>query len=155
MKPENNKKKNKEAQRKAVTKKVMILIFAIMVVEGTLIVLFLARKQSEWNADEHRESVEVLDTHSFLQKYAEVLSVTDARASQSILTEKEAEEYLVKRGFTAYVECVYSMSGELKEEASDSGNTEHPMYTTYYNTSDGNLWTITIADDTIHAYPTF
>lgn len=150
----NKKKKGKEAERKALTKKVLILIFSLMVIEVALIIIFFVRKNKFQGSDEYYESYEPEDTDTFFRNNAKVLSVTDAGNSTVVLSEKDAESFLKKRGFDTFpVECKYSMSGEYLDEETDSDNTKHPTYCTYYQTADNGFWTITIVDDTIHAYP--
>ena len=156
MKPDNKtaKKKRKEAQRKKLIKKVLILIFSLMVIETGLIIYFLARANKFKGSDEYYEAYEPEDTDTYFRNNAEVLSVTDAGNSAVVLSEIDAESFLKGRGFDAFpIECKYSMSGEYLDEKTDSDNTKHPTYSTYYQTADNNLWTITIVDNTIHAYP--
>jgi len=71
--------------------------------------------------------------------------ISQAPASASASTEAVAYQALVSRGFTAYpITTEYAIDGSLIDEKtiSNAGTEQHPMYTTYYITQQGMVWTI-------------
>lgn len=75
-------------------------------------------------------------------------------AESKILTEKEAKDLLTARNFTDTATYDYSESGEYigDTDISDSDD-KHPMYNLSYISSNDELWTIMIVNDSLVAYP--
>lgn len=75
-------------------------------------------------------------------------------AESKKLTEKEAKDLLTARNFTDTATYDYSESGEYIGDTDISGSdAKHPMYNLSYISSNDELWTIMIVNDSLVAYP--
>ena len=96
------------------------------------------------------------DVKKYFEENAEVISVTPVKKAKNTLSEKSLYEELKRRGFDKFpVTTNYSMDGAFKskQEISSASEDKHPIYETYYRTSRNMLWSITIIDGNITAYP--
>lgn len=101
-------------------------------------------------------TVEAPDADSYYEQNSEVIDVVDAQNSGDVLTEAETYTTLTDRGFTQFsITSSYSMDGGYydAENVEDAGSAKHPIYETYYVTSDGNIWTIFMINGVTMANP--
>ena len=92
----------------------------------------------------------------YYQDNGEVVSTVDADKSADVQTEAEAIDEMQQRGFDQYpVSYESAMGGEYGEdrEASVSSKEKHPTYKTYYRTEEDKLWTISVINGSVTAYP--
>lgn len=79
----------------------------------------------------------------FFSNNSEIIAQSNAASGGS--TEAEAYAELSSRGFTSFsITTSYKSDGTLIEEKeiSKTGTDKHPTYQTYYQTADGEFWTI-------------
>ncbi len=102
--------------------------------------------------------VEAPDADEYYESNSDILSETDAADSEYVHTESETYTNITGRGFGDFpITTNYSMSGEYSDdiEISPSSEEKHPMYSTFYVTSSGDLWTIFEINGKIMANPVF
>lgn len=100
--------------------------------------------------------VEPLDAEEYFQENAEIVETVDAKNSPKVLTESGVTTMLKDRGFSGRpITANYSMEGEYSEdfEISDTSETKHPTYQTYYQNKSGELWIILVVEGDIVANP--
>lgn len=98
------------------------------------------------------------DADEYYKNNSQIISEINAKDSDKVSSEKNIKENLNKRGFSDYpITYEYSMEGDYSNstEVSDSSDEKHPMYTTYYVTENGDVWTIIEVNGTIVANPVF
>ncbi len=98
----------------------------------------------------------VEDIDSFFSQHGEVINRIEANESENVHTGAEIVSDMNGRGLTQYpVTGEYSMSGQYSEttDVSADSDTKHPIYTTYYVASNGDLWTISEINGQVTAYP--
>lgn len=152
-------------------KVIIICIICGILMIGAGVVLFLTLSKSSQTEDEQNERTTTLDTQMktetvttesdteqaadvFFKENGEVISVTAADESKTVLTEKKAKSTFEKRGFKGKeISCEYSVYGKLSENKFAGSDEKHPFYDTYYMNSNGELWTVSIIEDSITAYP--
>lgn len=113
-------------------------------------------KNTETSENVFLKDVEYPDVEAYFAERAEIVSVTSAKKSKNALTEQEAVEMMRERGFTEYpVSTDYTINGGYEEivSVSEDSSTIHPMYRTYYLSSDNVYWVITLIDDKMIATP--
>ena len=96
------------------------------------------------------------DAEAYFSERGNVIGKTDAASSQDVHSEAETVSELKGRGLTQYsVTAEYSADGHYSgaSDASADSQERHPMYTTYYVASNGDIWTITEINGRITAYP--
>ena len=96
------------------------------------------------------------DADKYYQNNSDVLSTDKASESGTMMTEKEVYELMEKRGFKDFtVTTSYTANGEFIEskEISKSSSEKHPMYEAVYSFESGEIWSITIVNNSITAYP--
>lgn len=99
-----------------------------------------------------------IDADAYYAENSELLSSYDAKESEKVQTEAEAIEDIRDRGFIQEsVTYEYNMDGEIADvqnanKASDADE-EHPEYETLYTSSAGELWSISVINGSITAYP--
>lgn len=94
------------------------------------------------------------DADEFFKENSEIISEVDA--STAGRTEAEAYKNLTDRGFTVMpITVKYAMTGAYSDpvEISSSGTEKHPIYTTYYITEDGSVWSIFEINGAVFANP--
>ena len=134
-------------------KKIIIIIAAILLVIGICVTVFVVINNKSSN---EKTDIEPIDAEAYFKENGEVVSVIDANESTDVTTEKEAQDLFTERGFTEYpITTNYTMGGNYTDEKEIDGTSEelHPMYTSYYVNSDGDLWTIELINGCITAYP--
>ncbi len=85
-----------------------------------------------------------------------VIDVIDAEDSNDLLTEEEAIDFLAERGFDAFPVTYYAtQNGQYVGDTSaeDGSGDKHPLYYTYYISSNNLVWTIYVVNNSIIAYP--
>ncbi len=162
----------KQASKK-MSKQNLILIISLSAVAAVLLIVILVMalrsgKQSSSRSggggggttptteETTTEEITMEDADTFYHKNAEVIAVTKATDSKAVLSEKDAVKELKARGFDQFpITRSYTMDGEFLEEdeIKDAGSDKRPMYETSYRTEAGDLWTISIVNDTYVAYP--
>lgn len=108
------------------------------------------------NDGSRQYSVEHPDADAYYRENSEVLSETKASEADTCLSEKDAYNFFAERGFDQYpITTSYAIDGEYIEsvEITQSSSDKHPMYETIYMTENGDVWSITIVNATITAYP--
>lgn len=106
------------------------------------------------SVDEYR--VDAPDAQSYYEDNSNIIAEINVYDSNEVLTEEETYTELVGRGFDSYqITTEYTMEGKYSEATgiSDSSSTMHPIYQTYYVSSNGELWTIFVINDAIMANP--
>ena len=95
------------------------------------------------------------DPETYYEEYADVVSVVSADRSPRTVSEQTAEEDMIDRGFDIFpVTYEYSIEGDyLGGTETDDSGTKHPYYTTYYLSSEGEIWTVNNTNGTVTAYP--
>lgn len=104
----------------------------------------------------HDTGVEFKDAESFYDENAVIRSVDPAKRDRDNLSEKEALSELASRGFAGLpVTTSYSIDGTLIEELeiSEDSSEKHPIYETYYISSNDEVWNITLIGGSITASP--
>jgi hypothetical protein len=99
---------------------------------------------------------EAMDVRKYFEDRADIISVSPVAKSKNNYTETDVIAELDARGFKDFpVDANYTLDGQLDSSkvASDASSEMHPIYETYYYSSDEDLWIITIVDGTITASP--
>lgn len=138
---------------KRTKKKIIIISVSILLVIGIGITLFLVffNKGNDEGVD-----IKPIDAEAYFKENGEILSVIDVNDLTDVTTEKESIELFTDRGFTEYpITTNYSIDGNYfdEKEIEKSSNEKHPVYATYYVSSDGDLWTIELINGCVTAYP--
>lgn len=96
-----------------------------------------------------------VDVEEYYKEKSSIVTSYDVKTSDGIQAEKKAVEDIKERGFEQYpVTYDYSIDGEYIKEQEASGSKEtHPIYQTYYASSNGELWTIIVINGSIIANP--
>lgn len=87
---------------------------------------------------------------------SEVIDVIDAQESKDVMTETEVITTLRQRGFVDYpITYDYSIDGEYIDdtETVEGSTDKHPMYQTYYEANNGDIWTIFVINGVVIANP--
>lgn len=98
------------------------------------------------------------DAEKYFKENTDLKSSYDAQSSQNISTESEAYDNFTERGFTgSSITYEYSMDGEYNDtcEILAYSSSEHPMYQTYFATSNGDIWLVFEIDGSFFAVPLF
>ncbi len=96
------------------------------------------------------------DADEYFGENSDVISVISVKNSVGTMTEADTHEQLIERGFDQYsITTEYSVDGEYHEatDISDNSSQKHPIYQTYYVTSNEELWTITVVNGVVMATP--
>lgn len=106
------------------------------------------------------ESYEVptKNADEYYKNNSQIISEINIKDSDKVSSEKDIKRNFGERGFNNYpITYEYSMDGQYSDasEISDSSDEKHPMYTTYYVTENGDVWTIVEVNGTIVANPVF
>lgn len=99
---------------------------------------------------------DTIDADSYFEERGEVLRTIDAKESKKVKTERSATELLTDYGFGELpIEAEYDMNGTYSDAAEISGESgeKHPMYTTFYQTENGDWWCIYVIDGAVFADP--
>lgn len=96
------------------------------------------------------------DAEEYFQNNATVISAINAADSADIHNEADAYQNLTDRGLSdSGITADFDMNGEILEDAviTDTSSDSHPSYTTYYETSAGDLWSINEINGVVMAMP--
>lgn len=96
------------------------------------------------------------DAESYYENNATVQDIFEAGDSEDALTEAEVYELLTGRGFGENeITSTYTMEGEFYDaaEISESSDEKHPVYETYYFSASGDIWIVSVINNTIVATP--
>lgn len=97
------------------------------------------------------------EADSYYQERAEVISVTNVKDAENILSEQEVTSLFAERGFEDYgIQTEYDENGNVydeKEYVGDEPQQKHPLYEMYYISENEMIWTIYNVNGTIYAYP--
>ncbi len=156
------------------------LIIAAVIIIAAAVILFMAKPWQKREApqevyssaeEEHPEDSAAedpsyegedgnagqrIDPDEYFEQNAEIISSWDAEGSETVKNETDACVDLENRGFTQCLpETEYSITGECSEakEISPDSSEKHPVYTTYYANSTGEVWTVFMIDSSVVAYP--
>lgn len=97
-----------------------------------------------------------IDTDEYYAENATVINKIDAATSENNLSEAAVTELLSERGFdvsTDSISSTYDQDGTYNETSVGNTSTIHPSYVMYYITDDEQIWTITVTNGQITAYP--
>lgn len=131
--------------------KIVIISAIVVLVIGMIVTVAILIFGGSGDGD-----IKPVNANSYFEGNGKVISVTNAKKSKNVLTEKEAVKLLSDRGFTEYsVTTEYSMDGEYNDpkDIDDSSDNKHPVYSTYYTSKTEEVWTIYIIDGSVIAYP--
>ena len=98
----------------------------------------------------------VEDLDRYFMERGQLTAKIKADESETVHTGAEIVTGMKERGITQYpVTSEYAMDGAFSEEADVSADAgvKHPMYTTYYVASNGDIWTINDVNGCLTAYP--
>lgn len=152
-------KKTKMHQRKKSSGAGRLLALVVIIAAaagGGVYGLYRSTRNVVAREDENSFVLKHPDADAYYRKNSDVKRETPVEDSPYVHTESEAVQQLQGRGFTDYpVTYEYALDGTLGEEQeADPGSDEkHPIYTTYYQTSGGEVWTIMDVESIIMAYP--
>ena len=95
------------------------------------------------------------DAESYYAELGDVRSVIKAEDSDDVRTEKAVTADFKERGFTDSITTPYSMDGKFLDGAEISADStqSHPVYETYYQSSEEVLWFISEVNGVIMAKP--
>ncbi|MDD5924078.1 MAG: hypothetical protein PUC88_04740 [Clostridia bacterium] len=111
----------------------------------------------EENGSDTEYKVTYDDANEYYQSNSEVISKIEARDSKSTTTEAETVKQLKERGFTSCVITTnYDMDGNYFDDKEIGNSSEkHPLYQTYYQTKNNEIWEINLINGTIVANPIY
>lgn len=135
---------------------VVLILLALFVIGCVIGLCFVLPKFNIDNYPDIDGNVEYINADEYFNQHAEVVSVIDAKNSKDVTTEKETYQILSDRGFGDYlITTTYDMEGKYLSEYMIDGtsNDKHPMYSTYYGTESGEMWIISVVNNSITASP--
>lgn len=101
-------------------------------------------------------SVEPVDAEEYYSENGEIISKIEADQSEDVVTGAEAVELFASRKLDGYpVTTCYSIDGTYYDEIEVDSNSDelHPMYETFYYSTNDELWTVMMINDAVMAYP--
>ena len=157
-------KEIKQSRNKTKPKKRLPLIIIICVVVASLLGggIFACLKLWGIKSKEQKDYevpseyyAEYPDVEKYFEENSKVINVTPAGKSTNVYSEKQIIEELKSRGFKNSVTTDYSIEGKYNRpaEISENSSAKHPVYETYYVTSNNKVWTISVIEGTIIATP--
>lgn len=156
---------------KKVIVRAFIVLFLLMLVLFGLIyigVIQVPISGNELNMAEKREKAEELiefnaedviiehpDADAYYKNNAEIITTVEVDKSDKVQTESDVMDGLEKRGFgSCSIWSEYTMEGEYSGSYEVAGAPDkHPIYQTYYISSNNELWTIIIINGSVMANP--
>ncbi len=100
------------------------------------------------------EKTSETDADTYFQENSEVISVIKADESKDTLSEAEAKKFFSDRGFgDGEITTKYTINGEYKETTISDSSEKHPHYDMFYVNSSNEVWTVSIVNNSIMAYP--
>ncbi|MCF2596032.1 zinc ribbon domain-containing protein [Pseudoflavonifractor phocaeensis] len=112
------------------------------------------RSETVGSAEEYK--VNAPDAESYYGNNSDIIMEIDVNDSNDVLTESETCTELTGRGFEEYpITTEYSMDGAYSDATniSDNSSNKHPIYQTYYVSSNGDLWTVFVINGSVLANP--
>lgn len=105
--------------------------------------------------DNNLENEDEINADEYYDSHSNVLEIIEVSDSDNVKTEKEVTDLLVAKGFNELdTYALYTMEGQLTEEIIENNtNEKYPIYETQYLSKSNEIWTITIVDDVIMAFP--
>ena len=96
-----------------------------------------------------------IDAEKYYKSHSNVLEIIEISDSNNVKTEKEVTDLLAAKGFNGLdTYALYTMEGQLTDEIIENNtNEKYPVYETQYLSKANEIWTITIVDDAIMAFP--
>ena len=134
-------------------KKIIITLISSLLIIGISATLFFAfyNKRKEDIVD-----IEPMNAEEYYKENGEIVSIIKVTESKDIPSEKEACDSFVEREFTEYpITTEFLMNGDYidKVEIDPTSSDRHPIYVTYYLSSNGYIWTIESINGMVTAYP--
>lgn len=111
---------------------------------------------SETAGSTEEYKVNAPDAESYYGKNSDIIMEIDVNDSNDVLTESETCTELTGRGFEEYpITTEYSMDGVYSDASniSDDSSNKHPIYQTFYVSSNGDLWTVFVINGSVLANP--
>lgn len=134
-----------------------ILLALLCVVVLFLIGMAIEQRHSSTKTTTETEYYSsTFNAKAYLEATSKILNEIPAQESKSTLSEKEAADTLINRGFSQYsISTNYSMSGEYYAsiEIDKNAAEEHPMYETFYQAENGELWKVYSVNGIMMAFP--
>ena len=160
----------------AKNKKTIIVVAICLFIAGAIILLLNKYKENNRNSTTENSvitsnstienpegvqknteyTIEYPDVEQYFKDNSSIVSVSSVKDSTTLLSESEAKQLLLSRGFTDYpVTTEYTIEGNIIEafEISDTSTDKHPIYSTYYINSNNEVWVINVVEGTITASP--
>lgn len=112
-------------------------------------------KEEVSQVSETSEVSEVTEVEKYYKENAKIIGIVDVTPEET-LSEVEVTKLLNEKGFKNYpITSLYSLTGEYggEQEIDINSNEKHPIYGTYYVSSTGELWYITVVGKEIYANP--
>ena len=146
----------KKKKRNAII--VSISVAALVLLIAVLIVIIATNGSSSKKKRDIPSDylVDHVDADEYFGSRAKVLSKTDASKSKNVHTEAEAYSNLKDRGFSqTAITADYSIKGKYigDTEITTDSKVKHPVYQTYFVSSDESVWTIIETNGHIVAVP--
>lgn len=102
------------------------------------------------------EDNSMLDAESYFERTSTVISAIPVGTSEAIQSEREVYKTILERGFEQYpISTTYSVDGEYYDtiEITEDSTEVHPLYETYYQSENGEYWTIYSVNGATMAFP--
>ena len=124
-------------------------------VEVPVISDWIGKIQSDDGNNEEQYMVTTPDVDEYYENNSKVVSKIDINDSKNVTTEADTITLLKNRGFEdIQITTNYNMDGEyFDDEEIAQSTTKHPIYQTYYQTENGEIWTIFVINGTVTANP--
>lgn len=119
--------------------------------------LFAVEKEHEEKSNAFLEyNNKPINAAQYYEEYAQIISIESLENAADIQSGKEVEEELRSRGFDQYgIVAPYDELGGLNNGDEDTPMVDRhaPIFLTYYLTESEDLWTVSIINGHISAYP--
>ena len=167
-------KKDKKDKKKRSFSGIMVKLFILLIILLMIVILLDYFGIIQFSDDETKKNenlkerieesvdfdvddvqIEHPDADSYYEQNAELISSYSVTESKDIHTEKSVEQLLTERGFIDYpILADYTIDGIYYDASETTGSEEkHPMYQTYYVSSNNELWNIIVVNDSVMANP--
>ncbi len=172
---ENSKgKKDKKNKRKRTVGRIILKIILLLIMLMAIVILldylgviqfsFDTSNENEVSKEKIEElvdfnvddvQIEHPNADSYYEQNAELIATFSVTQSEDVQTEKSIENILKERGFIDYpIWSEYTIDGDYYTASETSGSEEkHPMYQTYYVSSNNEVWTIIVVNGSVMANP--
>lgn len=128
----------------------------IIEIPGIIEFLDFIGLNSESTGSAEKYKVNAPNAEEYYRNNSDIIMEISVNDSNDVLTEAETCIELTGRGFEKYpITTEYSMDGVYSDSTniSDNSSNKHPMYQTYYVSSNGDLWTVFVINGSIMANP--